>query len=55
VSRGWADLASIDNEPDCITIDEVNQQALFPRIAAVVRHGGAGTTTAALSFQRKSA
>jgi vancomycin aglycone glucosyltransferase len=25
----------------------VNQQALFPRVAAVVHHGGAGTTTAA--------
>jgi vancomycin aglycone glucosyltransferase len=50
VSRGWADLALLDNEPDCLAIDEVNQQALFKRVAAVVHHGGAGTTTiAALS------
>jgi vancomycin aglycone glucosyltransferase len=47
VSRGWADLAPIDDAPDCLTIDEVNQQALFRRVAAVVHHGGAGTTTAA--------
>ncbi|MCB0202855.1 MAG: glycosyltransferase family 1 protein [Anaerolineae bacterium] len=47
VSRGWADLAPIDDQPDCLTIDEVNQQALFQRVAAVVHHGGAGTTTAA--------
>lgn len=47
VSRGWADLAPIDGESDCLTIGEVNQQALFPRVAAVVHHGGAGTTTAA--------
>jgi vancomycin aglycone glucosyltransferase len=47
VSRGWADLALVDDAPDCIAIGEVNQQALFPRVAAVVHHGGAGTTTAA--------
>jgi vancomycin aglycone glucosyltransferase len=47
VSRGWADLAPPDDAPDCLAIGEVNQQALFPRVAAVVHHGGAGTTTAA--------
>ena len=47
ILRGWADLSPIDNEPDCLGIGEVNQQALFKRVAAVVHHGGAGTTTAA--------
>jgi vancomycin aglycone glucosyltransferase len=47
VSRGWADLSLIDDQPDCLAIGEVNQQALFKRVAAVVHHGGAGTTTAA--------
>lgn len=47
LSRGWAGLSLIDDEPDCIAIGEVNQQALFGRVAAVVHHGGAGTTTAA--------
>lgn len=47
VSRGWAELALVDEGADCLTIGEVNQQALFPRVAAVVHHGGAGTTTAA--------
>jgi vancomycin aglycone glucosyltransferase len=47
VSRGWADLSLVDKEPDCLSIGEVNQQALFQRVAAVVHHGGAGTTTAA--------
>jgi vancomycin aglycone glucosyltransferase len=46
VSRGWADLSLVDDATDCLAIDEVNQQALFPRVAAVVHHGGAGTTTA---------
>ena len=44
--RGWADLSLIDDAPDCLTIGDVNQQALFKRVAAVVHHGGAGTTTA---------
>jgi vancomycin aglycone glucosyltransferase len=47
VSRGWADLSLLDDGPDCLSIGEVNQQALFPHLAAVVHHGGAGTTTAA--------
>ncbi|MCX5121736.1 glycosyltransferase [Micromonospora sp. NBC_00362] len=47
VSRGWAGLTSIDAQDDCFTVGEVNQQALFPRLAAVVHHGGAGTTTTA--------
>ena len=47
ISRGWADLDLVDNEPDCIVVSEVNQRALFTRVAAVVQHGGAGTTTAA--------
>ncbi len=47
IFRGWADLSLPDDEPDCLAIGEVNQQALFKRVAAVVHHGGAGTTTAA--------
>jgi vancomycin aglycone glucosyltransferase len=47
LSRGWAELALVDDQQDCFIVDEVNQQALFPRVAAVVHHGGAGTTTAA--------
>ncbi|WP_240197070.1 glycosyltransferase [Nonomuraea lactucae] len=37
----------MDDGPDCLSVAEVNQQALFPRVAAVVHHGGAGTTTVA--------
>ena len=47
MSRGWAELALVDDSDDCFIIGEVNQQALFPRVAAVIHHGGAGTTTAA--------
>nr|WP_180218846.1 glycosyltransferase [Streptomyces albus] len=47
LARGWADLAPIDDSDDCFVVGEVNQQALFRRVAAVVHHGGAGTTTTA--------
>jgi vancomycin aglycone glucosyltransferase len=47
VSRGWADLDLIDDRDDCFGAGEVNQQAQFGRVAAVVHHGGAGTTTTA--------
>jgi vancomycin aglycone glucosyltransferase len=47
VARGWAGLAPIDDRDDCFVVGEVNQQALFSRVAAVVHHGGAGTTTTA--------
>ena len=47
LARGWAGLAPADDADDCFVVGEVNQQALFRRVAAVVHHGGAGTTTTA--------
>jgi vancomycin aglycone glucosyltransferase len=47
VSRGWADLDLIDDAPDCLAMGDVSYDLLFPRVAAVVHHGGAGTTAAA--------
>lgn len=47
LARGWAELALADDRDDCYSVGEVNQQALFARVAAVVHHGGAGTTTTA--------
>ncbi|MEE3067364.1 MAG: glycosyltransferase [Actinomycetota bacterium] len=47
LSHGWAELVPIDDRDDCLAVGEVNQQALFGRVAAVVHHGGAGTTTTA--------
>ncbi|MFG2333973.1 glycosyltransferase [Streptomyces sp. NPDC048604] len=45
VSRGWAELALVDDQDDCFVVGEVNHQALFRRTAAVVHHGSGGTTT----------
>ncbi len=47
VSRGWADLDLADDRDDCFTVGEVSHQRLFGRVAAVVHHGGAGTTLTA--------
>lgn len=46
LSRGWAELEATASD-DVLVVDEVDQRALFPRVAAVVHHGGAGTTAAA--------
>jgi vancomycin aglycone glucosyltransferase len=47
LSQGWAGLVSDDGGSDCFVVDEANHQALFPRVAAIVHHGGAGTTATA--------
>ncbi|MFF1301390.1 glycosyltransferase [Streptomyces sp. NPDC058307] len=46
IQRGWAGLAATGD--DMLTIDEVPHSVLFPRMAAVVHHAGAGTTAAGL-------
>lgn len=46
VQRGWAGLDVTG--ADVLTVDEVPHEWLFPRVAAVVHHAGAGTTAATL-------
>ena len=45
IAHGWTDLALIDDRDDCFVVGEVNHQAVFGRVAAVVHHGGAGNGT----------
>jgi vancomycin aglycone glucosyltransferase len=47
LASGLAGFSAIDDGSDCFVTDEVNQQLLFPRVAVVIHHGGAGTTLAA--------
>ena len=47
LSQGWANLTPSDTRNDCLPIGDVNHRKLFPRVAAIVHHGGSGTTTAA--------
>ena len=45
IARGWAQL-EVDGGDDIIAIPPVPFDWLFPQMAAVVHHGGAGTTAA---------
>jgi vancomycin aglycone glucosyltransferase len=45
--EGWGNLAPVDTGADCIGIGEINHSELFKHVAAIVHHGGAGTTHAA--------
>jgi len=47
ISRGWGNFGLSDCPSDCIVIDDVSHEKLFPRAAAIVHHGGAGTITTA--------
>jgi len=46
VQSGWARLHCTGD--DILTVDDVPHAWLFPRMAAIVHHGGAGTAAAAL-------
>lgn len=46
IQRGWAGLGAVGD--DMLSVDEVPHSALFPRMAVVVHHAGAGTTAAGL-------
>lgn len=47
LSQGWANLTPADLGEDCFSVGDLNHSKLFPRVAAVVHHGGAGTTSTA--------
>lgn len=47
VHSGWAELAQGVVSENVLVVGSVPHSWLFPRVAAVVHHGGAGTTAAA--------
>lgn len=51
VARGWGGLDAAQAE-DVLVIDDVPHDLLFPRVSAVVHHGGSGTTAAGLRVGR---
>lgn len=52
IATGWGGLV-VENPPETIlTIDEAPHDWLFPRVAAVVHHGGCGTTAAGMRAGR---
>ncbi len=52
LATGWMGRGRQDVPDDVLVVDEIPHDWLFPRVAAVVHHGGAGTTAAALRAGR---
>jgi sterol 3beta-glucosyltransferase len=48
IATGWGGLGVVNGAGDTIVIERAPHRWLFPRVAAVVHHGGAGTTAAGL-------
>ncbi|HSG81360.1 MAG TPA: glycosyltransferase, partial [Gemmatimonadota bacterium] len=48
LQSGWSALGSLQLPDTILAVDEVPHDWLFPRCAAVVHHGGAGTTAVGL-------
>ena len=54
IATGWGGLAGPAWNDDTIVVEQASHRWLFPRVAAVVHHGGAGTTAAGLRAGRPS-
>ncbi len=48
LAAGWGGLSAAQIPKDVLLIDQAPHEWLFPRVGAVVHHGGAGTTAAGL-------
>ena len=48
IARGWGAMSAASSSNDIFVVDEVPHDWLFPRMAAVVSHGGPGTLGAVL-------
>jgi sterol 3beta-glucosyltransferase len=48
LQSGWSGLSQRDLPDTVFMVDSISHSWLFPRVAAVVHHGGAGTTAAGL-------
>lgn len=42
ISKGWADLPSGD-QPNILFVDDIPFNSLFPKVSAIIHHGGTGT------------
>ncbi|QEC68971.1 glycosyltransferase family 1 protein [Panacibacter ginsenosidivorans] len=43
ISKGWAELATINSSPNVLYVDDVPFDLLFPKMTAIIHHGGSGT------------
>jgi sterol 3beta-glucosyltransferase len=54
IATGWGGLAKIDHSADIHVLQAAPHGWLFPRVAAVVHHGGSGSTHEGLRWGRPS-
>jgi sterol 3beta-glucosyltransferase len=52
IASGWGGLSGVRDDSDVLVTESAPHRWLFPRVAAVVHHGGAGTTAAGLLAAR---
>lgn len=43
ISKGWAELATLHSSSNIWYVDDVPFELLFPKMAAIIHHGGSGT------------
>jgi UDP:flavonoid glycosyltransferase YjiC (YdhE family) len=48
LSTGWGGISNVDLPDNILKIESIPHDWLFPQMCAIVHHGGAGTTSAAL-------
>jgi sterol 3beta-glucosyltransferase len=52
IASGWGALSGVQSNSETMVIKSAPHRSLFPRVTAVVHHGGAGTTAAGLLAAR---
>jgi sterol 3beta-glucosyltransferase len=52
IASGWGALSGVQSNSKMMVIKSAPHRSLFPRVSAVVHHGGAGTTAAGLLASR---
>ena len=52
IATGWGGMRDVSGDADTLVVERADHAWLFPRVAAVVHHGGAGTTAAGLLAAR---
>ena len=54
ISRGWGAMRTAEADDSILVVDSIPHDWLFQKVAAVVHHGGAGTTSAGLRAGKPS-
>jgi sterol 3beta-glucosyltransferase len=52
IATGWGGMSGVHADADAMVVERAPHRWLFPRVAAVIHHGGAGTTAAGLLAAR---